>query len=167
MLDEETTMTVLEDLPCAIDLGSWLRKYGASTPDEQLLALGQTIGTWLRCFHDWAMSDTPSAGALRQSVAQNTAMKELKWEVNMGRYHRAPGEFPTLTWEETAVYDEIEREVRTRVFEADQAVVHGDFWPGKCVAVFTLFGRGHAADYCVQHPHQGSASARTGLRSVG
>ena len=137
-LPDDTT-TVLEDLPSAIDLGSWLRRYGTSTSPAQLQSLGRTIGAWLGSFHDWATSDAPSARDLRLRVAKNTAMKELKWTINMGRYHRAPDEFPMLKWEPKAVYEDIERDIRARVFDERQTVIHGDFWPGKCVAAFSLW----------------------------
>ena len=135
----DNTMTVLEDLPSAIDLSSWLRSYGTSTPKSQLQSLGRTIGAWLRRFHDWAMSDAPSAKDLRLRVAENTAMKDLKWTINMGRYHPAPDEFPKLEWEPKAVYEDIERDLRRRVFEEGQMVIHGDFWPGKSAAAFSLW----------------------------
>lgn len=131
----ESSTQVLEYLPDSLDLKSYVLKYfSPSTPESEkpdILGIGRALGSWLRCFHDWAAS--PEQEALRNRVGLNKEMQGIKFTYNYESLLWRLEKFPFLR-DSKGVFEEIIAKVKAELVDESQLqVIHGDFWTGKSV----------------------------------
>ncbi|KAJ5523647.1 hypothetical protein N7513_013191 [Penicillium frequentans] len=92
--DKEANTQVMEDLPNSLDLKSFLSDLAKGVSEAAGHALGRSVGTWLRTFHDWA--GKPEQGECRSLLAQNESMKQLKFYVNYSMLMDTIADFPGI-----------------------------------------------------------------------
>ncbi|KAJ5752205.1 hypothetical protein N7520_009122 [Penicillium odoratum] len=130
--NKETNTQVLEDLPKSLDLKNFLLSDLAKGASEAMgRSLGRSLGTWLRSFHDWA--DKPEQKECRSLLAQNQAMKTLKFHVNYALLVDTIAQFPALLEQSRSVFEDVKSLAERDMNNKDQGgcgIIHGDFWTG-------------------------------------
>ncbi|KAI3320121.1 kinase-like domain-containing protein [Xylariaceae sp. AK1471] len=130
---------ILEDFPAAVDLKSLFVWPSANSILEPSVAasIGRHVGSWLRSFHDWALS--PNAAAGLKAVGDNEPMRMLKYAITYGSFLKVlEDNFPDLLEGHRPILEQV-KDAATREFEKtskDEGVgknwglIHGDFWTG-------------------------------------
>ncbi|KAL4804817.1 kinase-like domain-containing protein [Aspergillus unguis] len=141
-----TNTLVMEDLPDAVDLKTFLRSPDLSQniSREQAFAIGRATGLWLSSFHA-RMSD-PQMEDTAQAFSDNKTMRELKFSVNYDGLVNMVDRYPDLLGDCRAVFEEVRQFAAAELEEngiEDQdkremrigrtGPIHGDFWSGKYV----------------------------------
>lgn len=124
----------MEDLPNSLDLKSFLLSDLTQGVSEAAgHALGRSVGTWLRSFHDWA--GKPELGECRSLLAQNESMKQLKFYVNYSMLMDTIANFPGVLEDNRGIFEELKIFAAEEMKKSDQesgfGIIHGDFWTGK------------------------------------
>ncbi|KAJ5663563.1 hypothetical protein N7507_004294 [Penicillium longicatenatum] len=131
--NKETNTQIMEDLPNSLDLKSFLLSdLAKAVPESAGLALGRSVGTWLRAFHEWA--GQPEQAGCRSLLAQNDSMKELKFYINYPMLMDTIANFPDVLEESRGVFEELKGLAAEEMKKTDQqsgiGIIHGDFWTG-------------------------------------
>jgi hypothetical protein len=63
----------------------------------------------------------------------NTAMKELKFQINYQTLVTTVDNFPGLLESSKPVFEKIRDDVRMMLDNSEGILIHGDFWSGKCM----------------------------------
>ncbi|KAK3393279.1 kinase-like domain-containing protein [Podospora didyma] len=128
-----TNTQIQEYLPNAIDLKNYVWKYyQTNTPlakEEQCVGIGQTMGRWLRTFHEWAAS--PEQVKLRSLAVENKALQRLKHSTYYVYLINLIDKFPALLENSRDDFEQV-KAMSEDELKDDSAlqVVHGDFWTG-------------------------------------
>ncbi|KAK4216709.1 kinase-like domain-containing protein [Rhypophila decipiens] len=125
---------VLEFLPDSVDLKYYMLKHFSAPNDASKKplcdALGHSIGTWLRSFHQWAT--LPGQNVLRDIAETNKAVQKHHCERFYERLVDIIADYPSILEEERGILETIRDEEVAALRNPDQLqVVHGDFWTGK------------------------------------
>ncbi|KZL67386.1 phosphotransferase enzyme family protein, partial [Colletotrichum tofieldiae] len=131
--NEETNTQVQEYQPSPLSLKNYALQYFAASVSElvrsQSLNIGQSMGKWLRAFHDW--SNSPEQRKFRDIAAANKEMQKLKHWVNYERLPSSVERFPSILGDcastFTAIADKMTEEMQ---HDENLKVIHGDFWTG-------------------------------------
>ncbi|KAG5973581.1 hypothetical protein E4U55_000394 [Claviceps digitariae] len=126
--DPTTSTQIQEYLPNAITLKAYALKHyhPATSPDAkpQCLQLGQSLGRWLRAFHDDTEKDA-------HVVGRNTDMQALKKTINYDGLLLRMDEIPALAAHERHVVRDIVAMAAAELGDESRLhVIHGDFWTG-------------------------------------
>ncbi|KAI1331077.1 kinase-like domain-containing protein [Xylariaceae sp. FL0255] len=129
--DEQNNTQVQEILLNSKDLKTYvLKTYPADTPDTarlECLQLGRALGEWLRSFHTW----TAEQPTLREVVAGNKEMQQLKHLINFSWLQDRIGQFPAILSEAKDVFEKVKAMAAQELQDEEQMqVIHGDFWTG-------------------------------------
>ena len=94
--DKITNTQVLKDSPGAVDLKTILISQANNEimSPQVTLAIGRSLGVWLRSFHDW--TSEPAQAELRAVIGRNGAMRELKYNITYGNLLKILKDFPEL-----------------------------------------------------------------------
>ncbi|KAJ6109936.1 hypothetical protein N7486_002171 [Penicillium sp. IBT 16267x] len=131
--NKETNTQIMEDLPNSLDLKSFLlSELSKGVSESAGHALGRSVGTWLRVFHDWA--GQPEQAECRSLLAQNESMKDLKFYINYPMLMNTIVNFPGILEESRNVFEELKNFAAEEMKKSDQendiGIIHGDFWTG-------------------------------------
>jgi hypothetical protein len=119
---------IYSDLPSSLDLKTYALKHPLTR--AQCARLGHALGLWAENFHSWAAA--PEQEKLRQSMKRNTAMKELKYQINYGpTLIGTIGNYPELLEESRETFEAVGKRVREELDAEGGRLIHGDFWSGK------------------------------------
>lgn len=132
--DPESNTQVQEYLPKALDLKTYaLKHFSASNPataKPHVKEIGRGLGTWLRRFHDWAITQQP----LRDLARTNKEMQGIKLTYNYGLLLQRIDKFPDILMDARPVFEEVFAMAKAELdAEAELQIIHGDFWTGKYV----------------------------------
>ncbi|KAI0016956.1 kinase-like domain-containing protein [Xylariomycetidae sp. FL0641] len=122
---------VQEYLPDSRDLKTYaLETLPAHTPETlkpQCCQLGRGLGKWLRNLHGWSATQPH----LRQVVASNKEMQDLKHMINFAWLLDRVDQYPNVLGDAKDVFVEVKAMARAELKDESQLqVLHGDFWPG-------------------------------------
>ncbi|KAI1431217.1 kinase-like domain-containing protein [Xylaria sp. CBS 124048] len=129
--DEPNNIQVQEILLKGKDLKTYaLETYSANTPETmrpQCLQLGRALGKWLRKFHTSEATQT----SLRNAVANNTEMQQLKHMINFSWLLDRVERFPLILSEAKDIFEKV-RDMAAQELEDESKlrVIHGDLWTG-------------------------------------
>ncbi|KAJ5675464.1 hypothetical protein N7462_008361 [Penicillium macrosclerotiorum] len=131
--DRETNTQIVEDCPDSIDLKHFLLSDVATDlSDPSARALGHSLGRWLRSFHDWAAA--PEQAGVRATLAQNEALKNLKFYINYPMLLETIDNFPDVLGQSRTVFEQVRDSAAAELKRLDQddeyGAIHGDFWTG-------------------------------------
>ncbi|KAK5631913.1 hypothetical protein RRF57_007627 [Xylaria bambusicola] len=137
--DEKNSTQIQEILRDGKDLKTYaLDTYSANTPDAarpQCLQIGRALGKWLRNFHTWSATQT----GLRQTVAENKELQQLKHYINFSWLLDRVGQFPSILSEARDVFEKVKEMAAKELEDENQLqAIHGDFWTGKISFVLTI-----------------------------
>lgn len=129
-----TNTQIQEYLPDAVDLKTYAMKYYAAPSPEstnsQCVALGRSLGVWLKAFHSWA--DKPEQAELRAIVGENAAMQKLKNAINYApRLMQMVDKYPDILGTSRDILQQVCDRASAELQQDDLGVIHGDFWTGK------------------------------------
>ncbi len=130
--DQGSNTQVQEYLVQGCDLKTYaLNTYPAHTPESlrpQCYQLGKALGRWLRNFHAWSAQQP----GLRQTVAQNKEMQQLKQMINFGWLLQRVEHHPAVLEKAKATFEKVRDMAAAELEDEDRLqVIHGDFWTGK------------------------------------
>lgn len=92
--------------------------------------LGRALGVWLRSFHDW--SSGPEQVQLREKVARNKEMQDLKLMVNYKAVVGMVDVHKEILGDVRQELEDICKMAQAELEDEDALqVIHGDFWTGK------------------------------------
>ncbi|KAK8034791.1 hypothetical protein PG993_009786 [Apiospora rasikravindrae] len=95
----------------------------------QARQLGQSLGRWLRAFHD--SSELQARAELRAAVASNGTMQTLKHTINFQWLLDRVAQFPDILTEAVPVFEEVKEMAAAELKDENRLqVIHGDFWTG-------------------------------------
>ncbi|KAI1367788.1 kinase-like domain-containing protein [Xylaria arbuscula] len=129
--DEQNSTQIQGILRDGKDLKTYaLSTYPANTPEAvrpHCLQLGRALGQWLRNFHSWSATQT----ALRNTVAGNTELQQLKHYINYSWLLDRVEQFPSILSEARGVFEKV-KEMAAKELEDESQLqpIHGDFWTG-------------------------------------
>lgn len=132
--NHETSTQVQEYLSDAVNLKHYALKH-LQAPTSQAAELrcrhlGQCLGSWLREFHNW--SDQPERKNLRELLAGNEEMRNIKKMINYDELLRRVSVFPTLLQDHKGTLQQIVNMATSELEDNKKlSVIHGDFWTGK------------------------------------
>ncbi|CEJ62153.1 hypothetical protein PMG11_10661 [Penicillium brasilianum] len=131
--DKETNTQVLEDLPDSVDLKHYLISEASRDMSKtSALALGNSLGSWLRAFHSWAAK--PEQAEIREILSRNQPLKDLKFYINYIWLLDTIGKFPTILEDSRDVFEKVREsaaeELKRTEYDDEYNVIHGDFWTG-------------------------------------
>jgi hypothetical protein len=132
--NRKTNTQIMEDLPNALDLKTFLQSPAASELSQSsATAIGRSIGQWLASFHTWASA--PERASLVAEIEKNHLMKELKYQVNYEILMRTIDDFPEVLEGSREVFEKVrdnaKKELGRKKDGEDFGLIHGDFWTGK------------------------------------
>ncbi|KAK3322631.1 kinase-like domain-containing protein [Apodospora peruviana] len=142
--DRETHTQVQEYLPTGIDLKNYALKYYEphTNPSKkpQCLALGHSLGIWLKTFHDWtavwaAKERFPSTARSRPSIHtiafQNKILQMLKHKTYYDSLLKLVDTFPAILPQARQVFEQVKSMADQELADdSTLQAVHGDFWTG-------------------------------------
>ncbi|KAL1854448.1 hypothetical protein VTK73DRAFT_8745 [Phialemonium thermophilum] len=142
LFDPKTSTQVLEDIPDATDLKSFLLQHANSQSPARPLgaraaaSIGYGLGSWLRSLHDWSSGTVQEN--LRNQLARNAGMRELKCRVTDVAFQTLlenfpdllDGRAPTLERVRHWMREDFEKPVLKTADGLEWGVIHGDFWTG-------------------------------------
>ncbi|RDW70749.1 phosphotransferase family protein [Aspergillus mulundensis] len=130
-----TYTQVMEDLPDAVDLKTFFLSSGVSQgiSKDWTLAIGRTLGTWLRSFHVWSAAGAQTEFA--EQLAANTVMRDLKFSINYDSLVSMVDAYPDILGDDRtrAVFQEVRDAAAAELGDTqsdDTGPIHGDFWSG-------------------------------------
>ena len=124
----ETDTQIYSDLPSSLDLKHYALKHPLT--QAQCLRFGHAIGLWAKEFHSWAAA--PEQEKLRENMKGNTAMLELKYQLNYGsRLIDTISVFPEILEGSRTTFEALGKKVRDELDSGEGQLIHGDFWSGK------------------------------------
>lgn len=108
-----------------------LKHFAAPDPSRKplCLGLGQSLGVWLRGFHDWVA--LPAQTKLHAEMKLNQPMQQLKHMVNYTTLRDTVASFPEILEDAKDIFEEMEKRSAEELQRADLQGIHGDFWTGK------------------------------------
>lgn len=129
----------MEDLPESSDLKTWLLSpEGMRIDRPEATAIGHTLGSWLASFHAWVSQDEQIA--LRNKLAENKSMQQLKNVINYDRLLKMIDIYPHILEESRSVFERVRahaaQEISTHASDSANigddgwGPIHGDFWTG-------------------------------------
>jgi hypothetical protein len=130
----ETNTQILEDLPNSVDLKHFLlSELAQGVSESSARALGSSLGSWLRSFHEWGAMQQQSE--TRGLLNENKTMKDLKFYVNYSMLMDTIANFPSILEESRGVFEEVRTfaaaELTKDAHDDEYGLIHGDFWTGK------------------------------------
>ncbi|KIA75730.1 hypothetical protein HK57_00465 [Aspergillus ustus] len=132
-----TTYTqVMEDLPSALDLKTFLLSPGVSgsVSKDWALSIGRTLGIWLRSFHVWiADADAAAQAEVAAGFEKNETMKKLKFSINYDSLLNMIGAYPDLLEGSRGLFERVRERAAAELEEGSGGAfgpIHGDFWSG-------------------------------------
>ncbi|KAJ9410292.1 hypothetical protein DTO045G8_1755 [Paecilomyces variotii] len=131
--NQQTNTHIMEDLPNALDLKTFLRSSAASALSEpSATAIGHAIGKWLASFHTWGSA--PERSDLVVEIQKNQLMKELKYQINYEVLMQTIDNFPDILEASRGVFEKVKclakEELERKKDEDGIGLIHGDFWTG-------------------------------------
>lgn len=97
----------------------------------QAKQLGRSLGRWLRVFHNHSFELHPH-DEMREAVAANSTMQELKHTINFQWLLDRVAQFPDILTEAVPVFEEVKEMAAAEMRDTGHLqVIHGDFWTGK------------------------------------
>ncbi|KAJ0168022.1 hypothetical protein CTA2_11200 [Colletotrichum tanaceti] len=131
--NEVTNTQVQEYQPNPLSLKNYALQHLVAPVSEsvklQCLDVGESVGMWLRGFHEW--SNSTKKRKFREIAAANKEMQKLKHWVNYERLPSSIERFPSILGNcantFTAIVETTTREMQN---EENLQVIHGDFWTG-------------------------------------
>jgi hypothetical protein len=97
------------------------------------LALGNSLGSWLRSFHSWASK--PEQAEIRSILSGNQTLKDLKFYINYTWLLDTIEKFPAILEDSRDVFEKVRdsaaEELKRTDYDDEYNVIHGDFWTGK------------------------------------
>lgn len=142
-----TNTQVMEDLPCAVDLKTFLRSPEAAQRNlvsrGWAKSIGRTLGIWLRSFHVWG--DDPGQQEAAGRFDEDETMKSLKFDINYNELLGMTNRYPDLLGDHLDLFDRIKATAAQELEkwedetgQVDRVVgpIHGDFWSGKYACLF-------------------------------
>ncbi|KAI0603223.1 hypothetical protein F4775DRAFT_532584 [Biscogniauxia sp. FL1348] len=132
--DDRNNTQVHSYLPNSKDLKTYaLKTYPEDTPEAlrgQCSQLGKALGTWLRSFHGWAITQPE----LRERFAGNADIKQLKHMINFSWLLDRVAQFPSVLEDARGIFEEVKNMAAAELeAESQLQLIHGDFWTGKYV----------------------------------
>ncbi|KAI2642758.1 kinase-like domain-containing protein [Xylaria nigripes] len=129
--DEQNNIQVQEIMLQAKDLKTYsLSTYPANTPETlrpQCFQLGRALGKWLRNFHTWGKTQA----GIRETVARNAQMQQLKHMINFSWLVDRVAQFPTILSEAKDVFEAVkDMTAKELENEGQLQIIHGDLWTG-------------------------------------
>ncbi|KAA8647484.1 hypothetical protein EYZ11_004400 [Aspergillus tanneri] len=131
--DRDSFTLVMEDLPKAVDLKTFLT--ASETPPRVscpwATAVGLALGHWLGEFHAWTAH--PARAHLVSKMQTNGSMRDLKFQVNYENLVGLVDTYPDLLGESQSIFKELRDLARSELGREDGegfGVIHGDFWSG-------------------------------------
>ncbi|KAF3059620.1 hypothetical protein GL218_04456 [Daldinia childiae] len=137
--DEANNTQVQEYLQNGIDLKMHTLTVESGADPEitkhQSLQLGKALGRWLKGFHGWAARQPK----LRQVVAANKELQQLKHTINFSWLMDRVNQFPNVLGGAEGVFKEVGKMAAAELEDDSQLqVIHGDFWTGKYLTSILL-----------------------------
>ncbi|KUL83778.1 hypothetical protein ZTR_08634 [Talaromyces verruculosus] len=137
--NQSTHTQIMEDLPEASDLKTWLLSpAGMSLDKPAAKAIGHALGLWLGSFHAWISHDEQIA--LRDKLAENKSMQQLKYVINYNQLVSMIDRYPHILEESRSVFEKVRayasEELSTHTSNSASngndgwGPIHGDFWTG-------------------------------------
>ncbi|RDW88691.1 hypothetical protein BP6252_00723 [Coleophoma cylindrospora] len=127
--DVENNTQIYTDLPSSTDLKTYCLTH--SLNPQECTRLGNSLGLWAKRFHTWGAA--PEQAGVRETMKRNTAMRDLKFQINYSRLLVRIESFPNLLENSRALFEEIGKEVRLEVDGGQGTLIHGDFWSGNVI----------------------------------
>ncbi|KAI0851798.1 kinase-like domain-containing protein [Daldinia vernicosa] len=129
--DETNNTQVQEYLQNGIDLKmhtlTVVSGADLETTKHQSLQLGKALGRWLKGFHNWAAQQPE----LRQAVAANKELQQLKHTINFSWLLDRAKQFPNVLGSAEDIFEEVGKMAAAELEDDNQLqVIHGDFWTG-------------------------------------
>ncbi|KAL4926625.1 uncharacterized protein BDV17DRAFT_269181 [Aspergillus undulatus] len=131
----ETYTQVMEDLPSAVDLKTFLRSPGVSDriSKDWSLSIGRTLGAWLRSFHFWIAD--PKQIDVATQFGEWKVMRDLKFSINYDGLLSRIEAYPDLLEGSREVFEKVRDLAASELEESElegSAIrpIHGDFWSG-------------------------------------
>ncbi|OJJ89428.1 uncharacterized protein ASPGLDRAFT_31124 [Aspergillus glaucus CBS 516.65] len=138
--DLATHTQILEDLPAAQDLKSYIIAHGHEFPESLARSIGRGLGEWLCAFHAWT-EDDDARGDLKKRMCADRFMAELKFSVNYDNLVKAVGKFPGMLEESRVVFEKVWEMAKEEIGKAHGkgfGLIHGDFWTGNVLIQSTV-----------------------------
>lgn len=132
--NRDTNTQILEDLPGALDLKSFmlLPTNSQNVSRELAASIGRALGKWLLSFHTWASEE--SQKELAKTMEKNEVMRDIKFMVNYDNVVKMVDQFPNLLKESQHILGEVKNVAAAELGRKDGkefGIIHGDFWSGK------------------------------------
>ncbi|KAL5360180.1 phosphotransferase enzyme family protein [Aspergillus floccosus] len=126
----ETNTQIVEELPAAQDLKSFFVAQPRDVDRSWAVGVGRALGRWLKAFHAWG-DDAAQAG-VRDAMAGNVFMRDLKFSVNYDRLVAAVDQYPAVLAGRQEVFEAVREMARGELGREGEGVglIHGDFWTG-------------------------------------
>lgn len=140
--DYATHTQILEDLPAAQDLKSYIIAQKHSFPESLARSIGRGLGEWLRAFHAWTEDDARSD--LKGRMCADRFMAELKFTVNYDNMIQTVQKFPGALKESRGVFEKVKEMAREEIGKPHGegfGLIHGDFWTGNALIQSTVLDR--------------------------
>ncbi len=108
-----------------------LKHFSSPDPSRKplCLELGQSLGVWLRSFHDWVA--LPEQVKLHDEMKLNQPMQQLKHMINYTTLRDTVANFPAILEDAKDIFEEMEKMSAEELKRPDLQGIHGDFWTGK------------------------------------
>lgn len=127
-----TNIQIHSDLPSSTELKTYCLTHPLTTQDCS--RLGYSLGLWAKEFHTWGAA--PEQAALREIMNGNTAMQDLKYQINYPYMVATIADFPEILEGSKRIFEEVAKDVREGLDRGEGTLIHGDFWSSKYVASF-------------------------------
>ncbi|KAI0166644.1 kinase-like domain-containing protein [Xylariaceae sp. FL1272] len=129
--DEQNNTQIQEIMLNGKNLKAYaLATYSPNTPDSarsECHHLGRALGKWLHDFHRWSAMHSE----LRETLAGNEEMQDLKHMINFTFLQDRVAEFPSVLTEAKDIFAEVEdMAIKELQDESQLQPIHGDFWTG-------------------------------------
>ena len=125
----EYHIQVIEYIPQTVDLKAFL--YNTSLSELSAIQLGTALGEWTMRFHRWGLH--PKQDRLRKALRENREAHRLKFTIYYGRLDSTVDKFPTLLGDQRILFQKVRNWMKEVAEQGSNGIIHGDFWPGKCV----------------------------------
>ncbi|KAI0194991.1 kinase-like domain-containing protein [Astrocystis sublimbata] len=129
--DEQNSTQIQEVLRNGKDLKTYFLSANSTETTNiarpQCHQLGRALGRWLRDFHTWSATQIK----LREVVAGNTDLQQLKHFINYSWLLDRVEQFPKILSEAKEVFEKVKDMAASELGdESALQVIHGDFWTG-------------------------------------
>lgn len=130
--NQGTNTKVIEYLPDALSLKDYaLKHFTAPDPSRKSFCLdvGNSLGIWLRSFHEWA--NEPGQSNLQRVLKQDNCLQTLRHMVYYSALVGDVARFPDILSDAKDVFEQVEKMAAGELKRPDLDVIHGDYWTGK------------------------------------